>query len=594
MNLHDLYEMRDRRDAYQRDYDSSTSGMGRGSDHRGLRQELAHERNNIQIAINGRPWKVVAGRGTADSAEERKYLEGMKQWAERKSSSSGKKWTVYLTGAEVSESQGMAEAKKKAVPSNQRDPGALATRQHIAGQERKHRDWAQKQKELESEFYANHPELDDRKGVAEGEYDSRKPFGVRYKVFAGREGRVTTKEYWTTSSEKLEKAVAKIEALGNFYEIDGYSYPKEQQGVAEGWKGELAGGTIGGIAGNLAGSALGGPIGGIVGGAVGGAGGGIIGRELTKEEQLNEFAPVLAAGARLVIAMAPKIAQVLKNTGKATAKAVAPVAKSGAEIASKNAGQIGVGLGAYEIGSSVADIAKDITAKVGTALEEKTVMELAQVAFKFAIPAGIVLAILYGGKKVIDSLFSDSKTEQGVAEGSELKKVKREYNQAAKDAGGDRIGAGKKIDDMKKGLRQKDVDNKKAQSVAESNELAIDPAESGEYDYEGDQASDQINTIVRAARRLDGLLDSNENMPEWVQMKVTLAADYLDTAADYIESNQEPELEEGDRVGNMDADKFDAAMARLKQLAGAGPMKTVWDPAKRVYRNVPAATQPKK
>jgi hypothetical protein len=72
-----------------------------------------------------------------------------------------------------------------------------------------------------------------REGVAEGEYDSRKPFGVRYKVFAGREGRVTTKEYWTTSSEKLEKAVAKIEALGNFYEIDGYSYPKEKQGMAE-------------------------------------------------------------------------------------------------------------------------------------------------------------------------------------------------------------------------------------------------------------------------------------------------------------------------------------------------------------------------
>jgi hypothetical protein len=160
----------DRRDAYQRDYDSSVSGMGRGADHRGLRQELAHERNNIQIAINGRPWKVVAGRGTADSAEERSNLENMKQWAERKSASSGKTWTVYLTGAEVSESQGMAE----------------------------------------------------------------------------------------------------------------------------GWKGELAGGTIGGIAGNLAGSALGGPIGGIVGGAVGGAGGGIIGRELTKEEQLNEFAPVLA------------------------------------------------------------------------------------------------------------------------------------------------------------------------------------------------------------------------------------------------------------------------------------------------------------
>jgi hypothetical protein len=52
------------------------------------------------------------------------------------------------------------------------------------------------------------------------------------------------------------------------------------------------------------------------------------------------------------------------------------------------------------------------------------------------------------------------------------------------------------------------------------------------------------------------------------------------------------ELGEGEKVGNMDADKFDAAMARLKQLAGAGPMKTVYDPAKRVYRNMPTAQQP--
>jgi len=71
-------------------------------------------------------------------------------------------------------------------------------------------------------------------GMAEGEYDSRKPFGVRYKVFAGREGRLTTREYYTSSEEKLQRAVDKIQALDNFYEIDGYSYPKEQQGVTEG------------------------------------------------------------------------------------------------------------------------------------------------------------------------------------------------------------------------------------------------------------------------------------------------------------------------------------------------------------------------
>lgn len=53
-------------------------------------------------------------------------------------------------------------------------------------------------------------------------------------------------------------------------------------------------------------------------------------------------------------------------------------------------------------------------------------------------------------------------------------------------------------------------------------------------------------------------------------------------------------MESKDKIGGMDADAFDAAMARLKQLAGSGPLKTVWDPKKRVYRNMPTAVQPKK
>jgi hypothetical protein len=93
------------RDAYERDYDSSVSGMGRGDDHRGLSQELAHETNNIAIAINGKTWKVVPGKGYADSKEEWAYLNNMKNWAEKKSASSGKKWSVHLTGAPVTISE---------------------------------------------------------------------------------------------------------------------------------------------------------------------------------------------------------------------------------------------------------------------------------------------------------------------------------------------------------------------------------------------------------------------------------------------------------------------------------------------------------
>ena len=41
-------------------------------------------------------------------------------------------------------------------------------------------------------------------------------------------------------------------------------------------------------------------------------------------------------------------------------------------------------------------------------------------------------------------------------------------------------------------------------------------------------------------------------------------------------------------------DEYDAMVARVKKLAGLGPMKTVYDPARRQYRNMPTAQQPKK
>jgi hypothetical protein len=87
-------------------------GFGRDEEFRNRERNagLEHETNNIQIYINDRPWKVVAGKGYADSPEERSYLEGMRRWAEKKSAASGKKWTVSLTGANVSEGGGGQQA----------------------------------------------------------------------------------------------------------------------------------------------------------------------------------------------------------------------------------------------------------------------------------------------------------------------------------------------------------------------------------------------------------------------------------------------------------------------------------------------------
>lgn len=132
------------------------------------------------------------------------------------------------------------------------------------------------------------------------------------------------------------------------------------------------------------------------------------------------------------------------------------------------------------------------------------------------------------------------------------------------------------------------------EGVADSNVEELG-ADAGEYDYEGDMAKDDLETIVRAARQLTGMISDNENMPEWVQSKINKAADYVDTAADYMASNQDEPMDEAQQEkigGRHDPQDFDDMVSRLKKLAGAGPMKTVYDPNTRRYKNMPTAVQP--
>lgn len=74
---------------------------------------VEYDRNNIQVAINGKRWKVFPGKGRADSMEERAHLRKMQQWAERKSAETGKEWKVYLTGASVT-NEGKEEINESA------------------------------------------------------------------------------------------------------------------------------------------------------------------------------------------------------------------------------------------------------------------------------------------------------------------------------------------------------------------------------------------------------------------------------------------------------------------------------------------------
>ena len=68
-------------------------------------------------------------------------------------------------------------------------------------------------------------------------------------------------------------------------------------------------------------------------------------------------------------------------------------------------------------------------------------------------------------------------------------------------------------------------------------DASADPANRGEYDREGDMADSDLRTAEDAAQELQSILDADDNLPEWVQAKITKAVDYLDTARDYVKSN---------------------------------------------------------
>lgn len=79
----------------------------------------------------------------------------------------------------------------------------------------------------------------------------------------------------------------------------------------------------------------------------------------------------------------------------------------------------------------------------------------------------------------------------------------------------------------------------------------------GEYDREGEMAQQDLRTAADAANELRSILDSDENLPEWVQSKITKAVDYLDTARDYMKSK------ESDQEETYEGDEFYEAYGEL-------------------------------
>jgi hypothetical protein len=88
----------------------------------------------------------------------------------------------------------------------------------------------------------------------------------------------------------------------------------------------------------------------------------------------------------------------------------------------------------------------------------------------------------------------------------------------------------------------------------------LDPANVGEYDREGEMAQQDLLTASDAADELRSILDADENLPEWVQAKITKALDYLDTARDYMKSKED---EDGMEEETYHGDEFFEAYGEM-------------------------------
>jgi len=69
-----------------------------------------------------------------------------------------------------------------------------------------------------------------------------------------------------------------------------------------------------------------------------------------------------------------------------------------------------------------------------------------------------------------------------------------------------------------------------------------DKTDIGEYDQEGDMAKSDLRSIIANAQKMHDMIDDADNLPEWVQSKITKAEDYISTVANYMASEMSEEV----------------------------------------------------
>lgn len=106
--------------------------------------------------------------------------------------------------------------------------------------------------------------------------------------------------------------------------------------------------------------------------------------------------------------------------------------------------------------------------------------------------------------------------------------------------------------------------------------------DSREYDYEGDMAMSQLKSVITHAQKLHDMLDPDTNLPEWVQSKITLAEDYIVTAANYMDGEMNEDAQQD--YAHTSAVAADKKRRAASDFADKGFKNPVLSPAQRERR----------
>ena len=146
---------------------------------------------------------------------------------------------------------------------------------------------------------------------------------------------------------------------------------------------------------------------------------------------------------------------------------------------------------------------------------------------------------------------------------------------------------------------------------AKTNEGDQDPADSGEYDQEGESAKCDIKTIVRHAQALYKILGNDDNLPEWVQSKLAKIEGMMTSVDDYMQNHDSDETDGEEAIAEkavskkqqkfmgmahamQKGDKVKGASPELKKVAKTMKKGDVEDFAKTKQKGLPEKAKAKK